>query len=83
METAAWKRDEQADNEPEKEFDGLMSDSGGIVYSGTSTAKARHRPSYFTVSQECANADNLIGLNHSPLRQEHEAGRSLTGLIFH
>jgi hypothetical protein len=29
METAAWKRDEQADNEPEKEFDGLTSDSGG------------------------------------------------------
>ena len=46
METAAWKRDEQADNEPEKEFDRLTSDSGGIVYSGTSTAKARHRPSY-------------------------------------
>ncbi len=46
METAAWKRDEQADNEPEKEFDGLMSDSGGIVYSGTSTAKARHSMSY-------------------------------------
>lgn len=46
METAAWKRDEQADNEPEKEFDGLMSDSVVMVYSGTSTAKARHRPSY-------------------------------------
>lgn len=54
METAAWKRDEQADNEPEKEFDGLTSDSGGIVYSGTSTAKARHRPSYrITGMREC------------------------------
>lgn len=81
METAAWKRYEQADNEPEKEFDGLMSDSGGIVYSGTSTAKARHRMSYRII--RIANADNPIGLNHSPLRQEHEAGRSLTGLIFH
>lgn len=46
MAAAAWKRDEQADNEPEKEFDGLTSDSGVMVYSGTSTAKARHRPSY-------------------------------------
>jgi len=46
MAAAAWKRYEQADNEPEKEFDGLTSDSGGIVYSGTSTAKARHRMSY-------------------------------------
>lgn len=54
METAAWKRDEQADNEPEKEFDGLTSDSGGIVYSGTSTAKARHCPSYrITRMREC------------------------------
>ena len=54
METAAWKRDEQADNEPEKEFDGLTSDSGGIVYSGTSTAKARHRPSYrIIIMREC------------------------------
>lgn len=54
METAAWKRDEQADNEPEKEFDGLMSDSGGIVYSGTSTAKARHRMSYRIIRmREC------------------------------
>ena len=54
METAAWKRDEQAYNEPEKEFDGLTSDSGGIVYSGTSTAKARHRPSYRIIRmREC------------------------------
>ncbi|WP_273531133.1 hypothetical protein [Leyella lascolaii] len=54
METAAWKRDEQADNEPEKEFDGLTSDSWGIVYSGTSTAKARHRPSYRIIRmREC------------------------------
>jgi len=54
METAAWKRDEQADNEPEKEFDGLTSDSGGIVYSGTSTAKARHRMSYRIIRmREC------------------------------
>ena len=54
METAAWKRDEQADNEPEKEFDGLTSDSGGIVYSGTSTAKARHRISYRIIRmREC------------------------------
>lgn len=54
METAAWKRYEQADNEPEKEFDGLTSDSGGIVYSGTSTAKARHRMSYRIIRmREC------------------------------
>ncbi len=54
METAAWKRDEQADNEPEKEFDGLTSDSGVMVYSGTSTAKARHRPSYRIIRmREC------------------------------
>ena len=54
MERAAWKRDEQADNEPEKEFDGLTSDSGGIVYSGTSTAKARHRMSYRIIRmREC------------------------------
>lgn len=54
MAAAAWKRDEQADNEPEKEFDGLTSDSGGIVYSGTSTAKARHRPSYRIIRmREC------------------------------
>ncbi len=54
MAAAAWKRYEQADNEPEKEFDGLTSDSGGIVYSGTSTAKARHRPSYCIIRmREC------------------------------
>lgn len=54
METAAWKRDEQADNEPEKEFDGLTSDSVVMVYSGTSTAKARHRPSYRIIRmREC------------------------------
>ena len=54
METAAWKRDEQADNEPGKEFDGLMSDSVVMVYSGTLTAKARHRMSYrITRMREC------------------------------
>lgn len=54
METAAWKRDEQADNEPEKEFDGLMSDSVVMVYSGTSTAKAQHRMSYRIIRmREC------------------------------
>ncbi len=54
MAAAAWKRYEQADNEPEKEFDGLMSDSGLMVYFGTSTAKARHRPSYrITRMREC------------------------------
>lgn len=54
METAAWKRDEQADNEPEKEFDGLMRDSVVMVYSGTLTAKARHRMSYrITRMREC------------------------------
>ena len=40
MAAAAWKRYEQADNEPGKEFDGLMSDSVVMVYSGTLTAKA-------------------------------------------
>ncbi len=54
MAAAAWKRYEQADNEPGKEFDGLTSDSGGIVYSGTSTAKARHRMSYRIIRmREC------------------------------
>ena len=54
METAAWKRDEQADNEPGKEFDGLMSDSVVMAYSGTLTAKARHRPSYRIIRmREC------------------------------
>lgn len=54
MKTAAWKRDEQADNEPEKEFDGLMRDSVVMVYSGTLTAKARHRMSYrITRMREC------------------------------
>lgn len=54
METAAWKRDEQADNEPGKEFDGLMSYSVVMVYSGTLTAKARHRTSYrITRMREC------------------------------
>ena len=54
METAAWKRYEQADNEPGKEFDGLMSYSVVMVYSGTLTAKARHRMSYrITRMREC------------------------------
>lgn len=54
METAAWKKDEQADNEPRKEFDGLTSDSVVMVYSGTLTAKARHRMSYrITRMREC------------------------------
>ena len=54
METAAWKRDEQADNEPEKEFDRLMSDSVVMVYSGTLTAKARHCMSYRIIRmREC------------------------------
>lgn len=54
MAAAAWKRYEQADNEPGKEFDGLMSDSVVMVYSGTLTAKARHRMSYLIIRmREC------------------------------